>query len=428
MTRRILGVALLSSVIALVLFLVPLAIAVFNLFLADAQATLERDALHAAVVVDSAFSGTDRAELPAASDGNQLGLYDAQKNLIGGTGPQTADAATRQALSGSSTHASDSGWIISVVPISSAESVTGAVRAAAPLGTVWLRTVGVWLLLLLAAAVAVTLGIVAARSLARRITRPMERLTLASQALGDGDFEVRTTPSGLPEIDRAGEALNSTAARLGDLVQRERQLAADASHQLRTPLTGLRLVLEGGLSDPDADLRGILRQAIEQADQLDGTIDDLITLNRGAYDAAPSDAYALVGAAERRWHAVLAAAGRPLRVAISEKLLQPVVVESAFQQIVDVLIENALRHGTGEVILRVREAHGAVAVDVEDEGNTIAVSEDIFGSGVSPAGGSGLGLALARRLAEDQGGRLLLSTRVPHTQFTLILPAAAPAR
>lgn len=424
MTRRILGVALLSSVIALVLFLIPLAIAVFNLFLADAQATLERDALHAAVVVDSAFSGTDRAELPAPSSGNQLGLYDAHAHLIAGTGPQTADAATRRALSGGSAHTTDAGWIVSVVPISSAETVTGAVRAAAPLRTVWLRTVAVWLLLLLAAAVAVTVGIVAARSLARRITRPMERLTIASQALGDGDFDVRTTPSGLPEIDKAGEALNSTAARLGDLVQRERQLAADASHQLRTPLTGLRLVLEGGLSDPDADLRGILSQAIKQADQLDGTIDDLITLTRGGQDAAPTDAHALVDAAERRWHPVLAAAGRPLRVAVTDELPHPVVVESAFQQIVDVLIENALRHGSGEVILRVRGAHGAVAVDVEDEGNTIALSEDIFGYGVSPAGGSGLGLALARRLAEDQGGRLLLSARVPHTQFTLILPAA----
>jgi nitrogen-specific signal transduction histidine kinase len=82
------------------------------------------------------------------------------------------------------------------------------------------------------------------------------------------------------------------------------------------------------------------------------------------------------------------------------------------------------------VTLRARESHGAVAFDVMDEGNGITLGADIFGHGVSFGGGSGLGLALARQLAEDQGSRLLLSTRVPQTQFTLLVPidgsAAAP--
>jgi signal transduction histidine kinase len=422
MTRRIMAVAIISSAIALVLFLVPLAIAVFNLFLADAQATLERDALHAAVVVDPGFSGSDRTELPNPPPGDELGLYGASGSLVVGTGPHTADEIVRRALAGHSTRSNTGGWIVAVVPISSSESVTGAVRAATPLVAVWQRTLMVWLILALAAAAALAVGIMAARSLARRITRPVERLTLASQTLGDGNFDVRTTPSGLPEIDRAGAALNSTAERLGDLVRRERHLAANASHQLRTPLTGLRVLLESGLSDPKGDLRGILGQAIERADQLDATIDELISLTRGASPGFPVDPASELEAAENRWRGILGAAGRPLRLEVRDDLPHPVIAEAALQQILDALLENAVRHGTGEVTLRARESHGAVAFDVTDEGNGIPLGADIFGQGVSFGGGSGLGLALARQLAEDQGGRLLLSTRVPQTQFTLLVP------
>ena len=151
-TRRIMGVATVSSALALVLFLVPLAIAVFNLFLSDAQATLERDALHAAVVVDPAFSATDPTELPKAAPGGQLGLYDHSGKRVLGTGPATADGGVRLALTGQSTQSNADGWIVCVVPISSAESVAGAVRTAMPIATVWQHTLWVWLLLVLAAA------------------------------------------------------------------------------------------------------------------------------------------------------------------------------------------------------------------------------------------------------------------------------------
>ncbi|MGO4691196.1 HAMP domain-containing sensor histidine kinase [Glaciibacter sp. 2TAF33] len=422
MTRRIMAVAVISSAIALVLFLLPLAIAVFNLFLADAQATLERDALHAAIVVDPSFSASDRTELPKSPPGDQLGLYDASGGLIVGTGPHTADAAVRRALAGQSTRTNTGGLLVAVVPISASESVTGAVRAATPLSGVWQRTLGVWLILALAAAAALAVGIIAAGSLARRITRRVEQLTLASQTLGDGDFDVRTTPSGLPEIDRAGAALNMTAERLGDLVMRERHLAANASHQLRTPLTGLRLLLESGLSDPKADHRGILGQAIERADQLDATIDALISLARGGSSGSPVNPVSELEAVERRWRGVLESAGRPLRLEARDDLPHPVIAEVALRQILDAVLENAVRHGSGQVTLRARESHGAVAFDVTDEGNGIPLGADIFGQGVSFSGGSGLGLALARQLAEDQGARLLLSARVPRTQFTLLVP------
>jgi signal transduction histidine kinase len=101
-------------------------------------------------------------------------------------------------------------------------------------------------------------------------------------------------------------------------------------------------------------------------------------------------------------------------------------VASALHQVLDALIENALQHGAGAVTLHARETHGAVAIDVEDEGTGINVTDKIFDHGVSYGGGSGIGLALAQQLTADQGGRLLLAQRRPSTRFTLIFPSASP--
>ncbi|MBG6214750.1 signal transduction histidine kinase [Cryobacterium sp. CAN_C3] len=426
MTRRIMAIALISSLIAFALFLVPLAIVVYNLFLADAHASLERNALHAAVVVDPTFSKADRTELPTPASGQQLGLYDRAGMLSLGTGPSAADEGVRDALDGRFTETNTDGWLVAVVPISSAEVVTGAVRSAMPIEQVWARTRLVWLILLGTAGIALAGGILVARSLARRITRPMEKLTLASHLLGEGNFDVRTFPTGLPEIDRAGAALNLTAVRLGELVRRERELASNASHQLRTPLTGLRMVLETGLATPHADARAVLAQAIERADQLELTIDELITLNRGESNAAPVDASEQLDNAARRWKGPLAAAGRPLRVETERELPRPIVDAAALQQILGILIENALRHGAGAVTLRARAAHGVLAIDVEDEGSHLVSGDEIFLTRHSADGGSGLGLTLARQLAGDQGGRLFVSARKPHTRFTLLLNVDDP--
>ena len=425
MRLRIVRVALASSVLAVVLFALPLAIAIQRLYLADAQVALERTALRTAITIGPDFAGHDPAELPGPSSGEQLGLYDPRGQRVSGSGPQRADAATTTALGGGVGQELSDGWVIVSVPVSSAEQVVGAVRTAAPVTEVWRRTAVTWAAMALVAALAIVIAILAARVLARRVSRPLEQFAQTAHRLGDGDFDVRTAPTGMPELDDAGTSLNVTAERLGDLVRRERQIAANASHQLRTPLTGLRATLESALDDPSADLAGAARAAITSADRLELTIAELIGLTRGDPSSGQSLGVDLeLDEAVTRWSASLAAAGRPLRLSLSEDVPRAACSAAALAQILDVLVDNALHHGAGAITLALRPATRAVAIDVTDEGHGIDADADIFARGVSPEGGSGIGLAFARGVAEDNGGRLRLSQREPTTRFTLLLPLA----
>jgi signal transduction histidine kinase len=425
MRKRIVRVAVLSTAVALLLFLLPLAIVFFNLSVADARSKLERDALTAVAQVDPQFSASDIPELPPPTDPRtQLGLYDLSGALIAGTGPSRADDAVRGELAGATATQGLADPLVEVVPVTSSERMVGAVRASLPLSAVVSADVGVWAAMLGAAAICLLVGILIARATARRVAAPMEDLSRTAQALGDGDFSARVARSGVSEIDAAGVALGETAERLGALIERERQLSQDASHQLRTPLAGLRAVLENAQSRAQNIAPDVVATALERVDALTATVDDLLTTTRRP-PGRPTDIATEVQGMGERWHSVFAAEGRPLRVDVSDPDTTVVTVKESVRQILDVLLDNARIHGSGEVVVRVRRSRGAIAVDVEDEGGAIELGDEIFRRGYSGAGRNGYGLALAHRLADDLGGRLLLSSRQPHTRFTLLLPQQA---
>ena len=308
------------------------------------------------------------------------------------------------------------------------EQVLGAVRASSPVSTVQHRVWLTWAGMAAVAAISMALAALLATLLAKRLSTPLGVVAQASQRLGDGDFTVRGEPSGVTEIDMVASALNATASRLGDVVERERLIAENVSHQLRTPVAGtLRATLEHALVDPAADLRGAAERAIASARKLETTIEDIIGLTRGDIQPLPErDVVPVVETLQRRWNGPLAKAGRPIRLEVTSGPTRALAAVPAIEQILDVLIENAVRHGRGAVVVSVRSSEAAIAIDVADEGSGISDDDDVFARGVSKTGGPGIGLAMARGLAGDQGGRLLLTQRSPSTRFTLLLPKSAP--
>ena len=137
-------------------------------------------------------------------------------------------------------------------------------------------------------------------------------------------------------------------------------------------------------------------------------------------DRSPLDIGRLLHETEDAWHGKLAAVGRPLRVEVDPDIAAPPLAEPAVRQILEVLLTNALDHGAGAVTLRVRQGPGAVIVDVADEGTTYLDGSTIFDRRVGRS--NGIGLALARTLAEAEGGRLRARPARPAPVFSLILP------
>lgn len=168
--------------------------------------------------------------------------------------------------------------------------------------------------------------------------------------------------------------------------------------------------------------------ALAEVDRLEQTVGDLLALARGTVERTTVEIAVLLGEIERAWRGPLAAEGRALVVHGGDGLRPARAAGEAVRQILEVLLANAARHGAGTVSVHARSRDPGLAIDVADEGLVPEdPDEDLFARG--PAlnavahGGTGIGLALARALAEAEGGRLVLDRRGPHTCFTLLLMA-----
>jgi signal transduction histidine kinase len=425
MSRRILGVVTAVATLAVALFAVPLGVAVARLYRDQQVISLQRQATLAGLSVPTDFASSgDPVELPAIAGTRQLAVYGTDGRMITGTGPSSADAAVRRALSGHVADKVQGAILVVAVPLSVDERVFASVRVAVPRSVVDKRTRRTWLAMAgLAGAAIVVAGLLGLRQ-SRRLARPITRLAEDAHRLGDGDFTITPSPSGIAEIDQVSEALQATARRLGDLVRRERAFSADASHQLRTPITALRLSLDNALTTPGTEPRRAIADAVTQLDRLENTVEDLLRLARDAPAThATFDVGALVTEAESSWHSHLAASGRPLRVALDTDLPPGRMSASAARQVLDVLIDNAVRHGRGTVTITARAAGTGLVIEVADEGPGISGDPvAIFhrGSGT----GHGIGLALARSLAEAEGNRLRLVSAGPAAVFALVIRPA----
>ncbi|MYW95939.1 HAMP domain-containing histidine kinase [Amycolatopsis rubida] len=418
MRRRIVTLTVLAAVLATSLFGLPLAVGTLWYFRTHTTSELERAADGAAVVVSDALADGQPFEVPDNDNGAEVGVYDPAGRLLAGEGPPTADdvvrgvAVTRSDMLNHKVGDED----VLAVPVLTGARLTGIVRAALPRSALT-RHVGItWLAMGGCAIGAVLASWLVARRIAARLTRPLEDLAGTATRLGEGDFSARSRRSAIPEIDRVGAALDVTATRIGETLERERAFSAEASHQLRTPLAGLRLHLESALETPGRDPYAAVRAGITAADRLERTVEDLLALSRER--RASRDELNLAALLAELTDVTLPG-HRELRLEITDP--PPVRASApAVRQVLAVLLDNAVNHGEGTITVRARDAGGALAVDVVDEGPDLG-ERDPF-SDHTPDG-HGIGLRLARSLAEAEGGRLRLSRPDPPT-FTLLLPEA----
>jgi signal transduction histidine kinase len=226
------------------------------------------------------------------------------------------------------------------------------------------------------------------------------------------------------EAEDIAAALRTSSARVSSMLQRERDFARNASHQLRTPLTGVRLRVEDVAAWPETPdtVRAELRNVLGEVDRLSDTVTALLAYAReermGDWDDVPLGE--VVEAAQQRWGQLAAAQGRRLDVDADTTVVP--VPRVAVDQVLDVLVDNALKHGRGTASVAAAADERSLRFLVADEGETSATEGRRLPERHGPGStGEGIGLTLARDLVEVLGGSLTLARSRP-TTFELTLP------
>jgi signal transduction histidine kinase len=410
------------AAVAIVLFALPLGIAVRSLYKNHEVIKLEREATRAVVALPAKGLDRNRITVPIASRGVSLGYYDGHGRLIAGSGPRAGGPDVAGALAGRVTESGGRTLVIAV-PIPDEATVVGAARAAESASRVDDRTYTTWAAMFGLGCLALIVAALLGRRQARRLEVPINDIETIAVRLGDGDFTARVDPDHAPELARAANALNQTAIRLGDLMARERSFTADVSHQLATPLTSLRLGLESALMTPGIDQQGAIEDAVAEVERLQGTVTTLLALARDTPTEEPEcDVERVCVDVAERHRVSLAGASRALVLDIDPALPAAGCSADALREIVEVLVDNAERHGNGTVHLRGRRAGRGIVVEIEDEGSGITGDTGrIFERKSSRANGRGIGLGLARALADAHGARLRLTRAAPHPVFAIAL-------
>jgi signal transduction histidine kinase len=300
------------------------------------------------------------------------------------------------------------------VPIQDDGVTVGAVRITKPMAQVRGETIRSVLGLVAVGSAGLVAGLILAWALAGSLARPLGRLAEAARRLGAGDLSARAEHvGGASEIEQLTRSFDEMADRLERTVRAQREFVANASHQLRTPLTGMKLRLESALAEvQDPGLRRQLEAADREVDRLAEIVERLLVMAREIEEGQPTevDLGEAASRALERWQERAERFGASLLVRGEGGRAQanPADVD----QILDNLLDNAIAYAPGEIVIETGHDAGMLTLAVRDHGPGIPEAErervtDRFYRGPgAPPGGSGLGLAIARELAEKWGGSL----------------------
>jgi signal transduction histidine kinase len=276
------------------------------------------------------------------------------------------------------------------------------------------------------AAVAIALSVGIGIWLGGRLTRLMVVLAERAETLGSGQARPPLRPSGVIEVDRVLELLNRSGDRIDRLIAAERQFASDASHQLRTPLTALSMRLEEIVQAEDPrTVREEARSALAQVERLATVVEHLLdSVRDNNLRSGPVSLDTVVLQQVVEWEPAFGADNRRI-VATGTRGLVALATPNGLSQVLATLLENSLVHGAGKVTVSTRSTGISLVVEVTDEGPGVPpeLGARIFERSVSGRRSTGLGLAVARELAQSEGGRLELVQQKPPV-FALFLSAA----
>ncbi|HEY2429709.1 MAG TPA: HAMP domain-containing sensor histidine kinase, partial [Acidimicrobiales bacterium] len=316
----------------------------------------------------------------------------------------------------------DGDELIAVAPIGSAVPAVGAVVLTSPDTAVDQRVRGAWLALGALAAAFLALAAAIGALVSRWVTRPITHLQTAALDLGRGDLGARAPATrGPTEVRALSREFNDMAGRLEELVSAQRAFVADASHQLRSPLTALRLRVENVAASADAADAGDVEAVLGEMDRLSRVVDGLLLLARSEGQRPARqvvDVAEVVSERQLAWAALADEAGIRLAHDAPAGPVQAWFVPGHLDQILDNLLANAVEATPPgrSVRLEVAGADGDwVEVHVVDEGRGMAPEDrrhafDRFwrGAGSEPGRGSGLGLAIVQQLARASGATVEL--------------------
>lgn len=401
---------------------------------------LERDAQNVASLVEDALEAGVTPALDSELDtyhgsGGRIVVVDREGHTVAdskhpdrpprdySTRPEIAAALDGDRTSGTRPSETLGGRLVFVaVPVASGGVVHGAVRITYPMSTLEARTREAWIRLGVLSGV--VLGIVAVVGVvfARSVTRPLRELESASRQLATGDLQARVPAvTGAPELVSLATTFNATADKLEQLVESQRRFVADASHQLRTPLTALRLRLETLEPALDESAQPKLEAAITETDRLARLVHSLLVLARGDAAAGTCEPQRLDDLIQGRldsWEPLATERGIDL-ISTGERGLSVQAVPGAIEQILDNLIANALDvvEAGRSITIAVHGSAESVALHVIDQGPGMGPDQRRLAlerfwrqpqGGDGGRGGFGLGLAIVDQLARRCGGRVHL--------------------
>jgi signal transduction histidine kinase len=403
-------------------FLIPLAVVVRDMARDQAftSAQLAGAAIEPVLAVTSSTATLERAiaSTPAGEAG-QLAVFlttsgtansgtTGNGTLVGGTQHASTTDLRAAVTEARSFIAPVPGGYVVLQPVALGGGRLAVTEVYVPASAVSRGVTASWAVMTAVALALIAVSVVVADRLATRVTRPARDLAAAAAALGSGDLTARSALTGPAELLAVGHAFNVMAERLSRLIAAERIMAADLPHRLRTPLTALRMnVATLGVGRAAEDTRIAV-------DRLEQEIDLIIRAARRPARDEPSNSDAAEVLRDRMgfWSALAEDQGRRWHLVGAERPATVPVSRSDLATVVDALLGNVFRHtpeGT-EFVVTLHRGDGVVLVFVADAGPGIKDPDTALRRGSSGADSTGLGLDIARRVAESTGGGLKIDS------------------